>query len=110
MFENPTVNLSALRCSCVKLAFWSSQLIFAYVHAGSSTQNAVFCKLRPSSKPTNKNQTEFGLAMQTARMKFYLTMTDTVTSQKNIHFLLNHPVFEENEGGLKLNDTRQLLF
>jgi len=39
MFENPTVNFSALRNSCVKIACCSSQLIFTFLSAGSSIQD-----------------------------------------------------------------------
>jgi hypothetical protein len=40
MFENSTVNLSALRKSYAKIACCSSDLIFTYLYAGSSIQNA----------------------------------------------------------------------
>jgi hypothetical protein len=49
IFENPTVNLSALCKSCVQIAFCSSELIFTFcsseliftfLYVGSSIQNA----------------------------------------------------------------------
>jgi hypothetical protein len=40
MFENPTVNLNALCNSCAKIACCSSELIFTFLYAGSSIQNA----------------------------------------------------------------------
>jgi hypothetical protein len=66
MFENPTANLSALCNSCAKIACCSSELIFAFIYACSSIQNAsgqflrihfffVNFALRPNS--TNKNLT-----------------------------------------------------
>jgi hypothetical protein len=74
MFENPTVILKALRNSCVKIASFSSELIFTFLYAGRSIQNReieihlmyshFFCKLRPSSKLTNKNLTELRLEIQ----------------------------------------------
>jgi hypothetical protein len=39
-FETPTVNLSALCKSCAKIACCSSELIFTFLYAGSSIQNA----------------------------------------------------------------------
>jgi hypothetical protein len=38
-FENSTVNLNALCNSCAKMACCSSELIFAFLYAGSSIQN-----------------------------------------------------------------------
>ena len=38
MFENPTVNLSALCSSSGKIAFCSSEFIFPFRYAGSSIQ------------------------------------------------------------------------
>jgi hypothetical protein len=40
MFENPTVHLSALHKSSAKIAFCSSELIFPFLYADSSTQIA----------------------------------------------------------------------
>jgi hypothetical protein len=40
MFENPIVNLSALRDWCAMTACCSSELVFTFVYAGSSIQNA----------------------------------------------------------------------
>ena len=40
MFENPTVNLGSLCKSCVKIKYCSSRLIFAFLYADSSIQNA----------------------------------------------------------------------
>jgi len=63
-FQDPTVNLSALCNWCVKIACRSSQLIFTFLYAASSSiQNAserAIClvqppslrKFRPSSNPT----------------------------------------------------------
>jgi hypothetical protein len=40
MFENPTVSFNALCNSCAKIACCSSDLIFTFLYAGSSIQNA----------------------------------------------------------------------
>jgi hypothetical protein len=40
MFENPTINLNALRNSCAKIACFSSELIFTLLYADGSIQNA----------------------------------------------------------------------
>jgi len=40
IFENTTVNLSALCNSCAMIAFCSSELIFAFLYMGSSSHNA----------------------------------------------------------------------
>ena len=40
MLENPTVNLVALCNSCAKIACFSSELIFTFLYAGISIQNA----------------------------------------------------------------------
>jgi hypothetical protein len=79
MFENPTVTFKVLRNSCVKIASVSSEPIFTFLYAGSSTQtretairlvhSPFFFKLRPSSKPTNKNLAELGLAINTLNAK-----------------------------------------
>jgi hypothetical protein len=45
-------------------------LFFTFLYAGSSIQNAseqLFCKLRSSSNPTNKNLTELGLETLVAK-------------------------------------------
>ena len=75
MFENPTVNLSALCNSCAKIACCSSPVELQDLCADSSNQNAsqrairlvyppFLCKLHSSSNPTNKNLTELGLETQ----------------------------------------------
>jgi hypothetical protein len=38
--KNPTVSLNTLCKSCAKIAFCSYELIFTFLYAGSSTQNA----------------------------------------------------------------------
>jgi hypothetical protein len=38
MFENPTLNLSAIRNSCVKITCYLSNLIFTFIYSGSSIQ------------------------------------------------------------------------
>ena len=70
-FQNPTVNLSALCNSCVKIACFSSQLIFTFLYAASSRiQNAserairlvqppLLRKFRPSSNPTKTIKLRF---------------------------------------------------
>jgi hypothetical protein len=70
MFENPTVNLHALCSSCANIGCCSSELIFTFLNADSSIQNAskqcVSCihlssvnfALRPA--PQNRNLTELG--------------------------------------------------
>ena len=40
MFENPTVNLRALCSSCANIGLCSSELIFTFLNADSSIQNA----------------------------------------------------------------------
>ena len=40
LFENPKVNLSALCSSCTNIACCPSELIFTFLYAGSSIQNA----------------------------------------------------------------------
>jgi hypothetical protein len=40
MFETPIVNLNTFCDSCVKIACFSSELIFPFLYAGSSMQNA----------------------------------------------------------------------
>ena len=40
MFENPTTEISAPRNSCAKIACCSPELMFTFVYAASSTQNA----------------------------------------------------------------------
>ena len=40
MFQNPTVNLSKLPNSCVKIACFSSELILMFLYTLSCTQNA----------------------------------------------------------------------
>jgi len=74
MFANPTVIPKALRKSCVKIASFSSELIFMFLYAGRSIQNReiairlmylpLFCKLRPSSKLTIKNLEDLSLEIQ----------------------------------------------
>jgi len=73
MFENPTVNLSALCNSSTKIAWCSSDLIFTFLYAGSSIRNAsewsrVSTLLSQTSIfiPTNKNLTELGLEIEMA--------------------------------------------
>ena len=100
MFENPTVNLSALCSSCAKTPFGSSESIFLFLYVVGSIQNVsaefVWCihissvdfPLHPDR--TNKNVTELGREIQTAlsvchslvHTKFFppLTVTDNITS------------------------------
>jgi hypothetical protein len=40
MFENPTAEIDALRNSGAKVACFSSELMFTFVYAASSIQNA----------------------------------------------------------------------
>ena len=40
IFANPTVSFNALRSSCAKMTFCSSELIFTFLYAGNSIQNA----------------------------------------------------------------------
>ena len=40
MFANPTVNFNALCNSCAKIGCCSSELIFKFLYASSSIQNA----------------------------------------------------------------------
>jgi hypothetical protein len=103
MFEKPDVKLKALRISCAKIACCSSKLIFSYLYAGSSIQNAseqfVSCvqlyfvnsPLRPN--PTNKKCNEqirtdsnspISVTYQFSthiHMHFLHTMTDTAIAQ-----------------------------
>jgi hypothetical protein len=71
-------NLSALCCSCAKVAGCVSDLILMFLQDGSNTKKKkkleratllvrppFFCKLRPSSNRTNKSLTELGLEIRT---------------------------------------------
>ena len=71
MFGNPTVSFNAFCSSCAKIACCPSELIFAFLYAGSSIQNVSdpfllfiylsFEKFALSPNPTNTNRTELGL-------------------------------------------------
>jgi hypothetical protein len=86
-----------LRSRVVRLS-WSSRFFMQAAASKmpasySSVYPPLFCKLRASYNPTNKNLTELCLEIQTplnsvtiqnkthAHMKFFLTNTDTITSQ-----------------------------
>ena len=80
MFENPTVNLSALCKSCAKIACSSSELVFTFLYAGSSIRQArqqfVSCVSFSSvnfalqTHKKKKNLKGSGLEIQTAQWPF----------------------------------------
>jgi len=115
MFENPTANLSALCNSCAKISRCSSELIFTFIYAGSSIQNASekfvwcdhlsFCTLHSSSNTTNKNLTAIDLEIPTAVSQqpfrnrpvmihiLFLQWPTLSHPKKKLSFLSNHPVY-----------------
>ena len=80
--KTPTVNLNALCNPCAKIACWSSESMFTFLYAGSSSssiQNAcqkfVYCihssvvNFASDPTPQTKESTELGLKTQTAHSR-----------------------------------------
>ena len=113
MFENPTVNLNALRNSCATIACCSSELIFTFVYASSSIQNAseqfvssiLVCFVNFAFHPipqTNSNGVRSGDSNSSTSVTcrnltpafYFISQNDRYYHfPKYWLFLLNHPVY-----------------
>ena len=111
--QNPNDILNALRNSCAKIAFWSSELIFTFLYAGSNIQNAsdqfvCLVNFTLNSTPQTKILMDSNARFKQLKLNKN-SKSDTCTyelffSLKDRYYhlpiylpsLLNHPVFRSN--------------